>query len=85
MQVVKTGAVDRATMIADGCTHYWTFLNSYYFVGTVVTTIGYGNVAPATNSGKVKLSIEDKYKNLIHGGDIAGPLSPNKTYAISRF
>ena len=53
MEVVKTGAVDRATMIADGCTNYWSFLNSYYFAGTVVTTLGYGNVYPATNPGKV--------------------------------
>ena len=51
--MVKTGAVDRATMIADGCTNYWSFLNSYYFAGTVVTTLGYGNVYPATNPGKV--------------------------------
>ena len=28
LEVVKTGAVDRATMIADGCTNYWSFLNS---------------------------------------------------------
>ena len=40
-------------MIADGCTNYWTFLSSFYFVGTVVTTLGYGNVFPSTNSGKV--------------------------------
>ena len=53
MEVVKTAAVDRATMIADGCTNNWSFLNSYYFAGTVVTTIGYGNVYPSTNSGKV--------------------------------
>ena len=53
LEVVKTGAVDRATMIADGCTNYWSFLNSYYFAGTVVTTLGYGNVYPATNPGKV--------------------------------
>ena len=56
MEVVKTGAVDRATMIADGCTNYWSFLNSYYFAGTVVTTLGYGNVYPATNPGKVLTS-----------------------------
>ena len=55
LEVVKTGAVDRATMIADGCTNYWSFLNSYYFAGTVVTTLGYGNVYPATNPGKVRI------------------------------
>ena len=62
LEVVKTGAVDRATMIADGCTNYWSFLNSYYFAGTVVTTLGYGNVYPATNPGKVSLSRKKKHK-----------------------
>ena len=60
LEVVKTGAVDRATMIADGCTNYWSFLNSYYFAGTVVTTLGYGNVYPATNPGKVRIQEEKK-------------------------
>ncbi|XP_048360937.1 potassium channel subfamily K member 16-like [Sphaerodactylus townsendi] len=31
----------------------WDFSNSFFFAGTVVTTIGYGNLAPSTVSGKV--------------------------------
>ena len=40
LKTVKSGAVDHADMISDGCTNKWSFLSSYYFVGTVVTTLG---------------------------------------------
>ncbi|XP_060101005.1 potassium channel subfamily K member 16 [Heteronotia binoei] len=31
----------------------WDFSNSFFFAGTVVTTIGYGNLAPSTVPGQV--------------------------------
>ncbi|KAL8185622.1 UNVERIFIED_CONTAM: Potassium channel subfamily K member 16 [Gekko kuhli] len=31
----------------------WDFSNSFFFAGTVVTTIGYGNLAPSTMPGQV--------------------------------
>ncbi|XP_062981469.1 potassium channel subfamily K member 16 [Elgaria multicarinata webbii] len=31
----------------------WDFSNSFFFAGTVVTTIGYGNLAPSTVDGQV--------------------------------
>uniref|UniRef100_A0A667XS07 Potassium two pore domain channel subfamily K member 16 n=1 Tax=Myripristis murdjan TaxID=586833 RepID=A0A667XS07_9TELE len=31
----------------------WDFSSSFFFVGTVVTTIGYGNLSPSTVSGQV--------------------------------
>ncbi|KAM6463909.1 potassium channel subfamily K member 16 [Python bivittatus] len=31
----------------------WDFSNSFFFAGTVVTTIGYGNLAPSTVAGQV--------------------------------
>ncbi|XP_001507173.2 potassium channel subfamily K member 16 [Ornithorhynchus anatinus] len=31
----------------------WDFSNSFFFAGTVVTTIGYGNLAPSTGAGQV--------------------------------
>ena len=43
-------------LLEHGCPNNWTFKNAFYFVGTVITTIGYGNVAPKTKYGKVRLS-----------------------------
>ncbi|EDL86211.1 rCG41914, isoform CRA_a [Rattus norvegicus] len=31
----------------------WDFGSSFFFAGTVVTTIGYGNLAPSTEAGQV--------------------------------
>ncbi|KAJ6666820.1 hypothetical protein lerEdw1_018822 [Lerista edwardsae] len=31
----------------------WDFSNSFFFAGTVITTIGYGNLAPSTVAGQV--------------------------------
>ncbi|XP_072498100.1 potassium channel subfamily K member 16 [Notamacropus eugenii] len=31
----------------------WDFSNSFFFAGTVVTTIGYGNLSPSTEAGQI--------------------------------
>ena len=45
---------DTGALLEHGCPENWTFKNAFYFVGTVITTIGYGNVAPKTKYGKVR-------------------------------
>ncbi|XP_014894276.1 potassium channel subfamily K member 10b isoform X1 [Poecilia latipinna] len=32
---------------------YWDMGSAFFFVGTVITTIGYGNIAPSTEGGKI--------------------------------
>uniref|UniRef100_A0A672HCH2 Potassium channel, subfamily K, member 10b n=1 Tax=Salarias fasciatus TaxID=181472 RepID=A0A672HCH2_SALFA len=32
---------------------YWDLGSSFFFAGTVITTIGYGNIAPSTEGGKI--------------------------------
>ena len=35
------------------CHHKWNYHNSFFFAGTLATTIGYGNNAPCTKLGKI--------------------------------
>ncbi|KAG7247611.1 hypothetical protein CRUP_019985, partial [Coryphaenoides rupestris] len=32
---------------------YWDLGSAFFFAGTVITTIGYGNIAPSTEGGKI--------------------------------
>jgi len=36
-----------------GCPNLWSYRNAFFFTGTIGTTIGYGNVYPTTNGGKI--------------------------------
>jgi len=31
----------------------WNYHNAFFFAGTLATTIGYGNVVPKTNEGRI--------------------------------
>ena len=53
-------------LLEHGCPNNWTFKNAFYFVGTVITTIGYGNVAPKTKQGKVGLVNYSRFANCIY-------------------
>jgi voltage-gated potassium channel len=34
-------------------TEHWTWINSYYFSVVSLTTVGYGDLSPHTNAGKI--------------------------------
>ncbi|XP_029981953.1 potassium channel subfamily K member 10b isoform X2 [Sphaeramia orbicularis] len=38
---------------ASHSSSYWDFIGGFFFAGTVITTIGYGNIAPSTQGGKI--------------------------------
>ncbi|KAF7201614.1 potassium channel subfamily K member 10b isoform X1 [Nothobranchius furzeri] len=39
--------------VGDTNSSYWDMSSSFFFAGTVITTIGYGNIAPSTEGGKI--------------------------------
>ena len=41
----------------------WTFDNTFLFVGSVATTIGFGNVTPKTTSGQARELFIDLINN----------------------
>ena len=48
------------------CPNLWSYRNAFFFTGTIGTTIGYGNVYPTTDGGKVKIhhKIDTKIREL---------------------
>ncbi|XP_034997062.1 potassium channel subfamily K member 16-like [Zootoca vivipara] len=49
---VRKGIIPRGTHPPE--THsYWDFSDSFFFVGTMLATIGYGNVCPQTKEGQM--------------------------------
>jgi potassium channel subfamily K protein 2 len=38
--------------VQTDCTDNWSFHTSFFFAGTVATTIGYGSITPKTDEGK---------------------------------
>ena len=40
----------------------WNFKGAFFFVVTVFTTIGYGNIAPRTNEGRLVVLISRLYR-----------------------
>ncbi|XP_033028576.1 potassium channel subfamily K member 16-like [Lacerta agilis] len=38
---------------AENVESSWDFVNSFYFVGTVLSTIGYGHISPRTKEGQI--------------------------------
>ncbi|XP_034030938.1 potassium channel subfamily K member 5-like [Thalassophryne amazonica] len=53
LQVVSEAAGQGVTITGDKYRNTWDWLNSMVFAATIVTTIGYGNVAPKTVGGRV--------------------------------
>ena len=46
-------SINNYLTLSRDCTDNWDFHNSFFFAGTVATTIGYGSITPTTKKGKM--------------------------------
>ncbi|KAF7225982.1 potassium channel subfamily K member 5-like [Nothobranchius furzeri] len=53
LKIASEAAGQGVAITGDNHRNSWDWRNSVIFAATIVTTIGYGNVAPKTNSGRV--------------------------------
>ncbi|KAK2844433.1 hypothetical protein Q5P01_011092 [Channa striata] len=53
VKIVSEAAGQGVTITGDNHRNTWDWANSVIFAATIVTTIGYGNVAPKTENGRV--------------------------------
>ncbi|KAK5862452.1 hypothetical protein PBY51_017848 [Eleginops maclovinus] len=53
LEIVSDAAGQGVTITGDKQRNTWDWANSVIFAATIVTTIGYGNVAPKTQGGRV--------------------------------
>ncbi|KAG7474604.1 potassium channel subfamily K member 5-like [Solea senegalensis] len=53
LEIVSEAAGEGVTITGDKYHNSWDWANSVIFAATIVTTIGYGNVAPKTKGGRV--------------------------------
>ncbi|MBN3282278.1 KCNK5 protein, partial [Polyodon spathula] len=53
LQVVSSAAGQGITITGNKTFNNWNWPNAVIFAATVITTIGYGNIAPKTSSGRV--------------------------------
>ncbi|XP_043917300.1 potassium channel subfamily K member 2 [Protopterus annectens] len=52
-QVVSAGVNPRIGANRTNQTSHWDLSSSFFFAGTVITTIGFGNISPRTEGGKI--------------------------------
>ncbi|MGH0153674.1 UNVERIFIED_CONTAM: hypothetical protein FKN15_049682, partial [Acipenser sinensis] len=53
LQVVSSAAGQGITITGNKTFNNWNWPNAVIFAATVITTIGYGNIAPKTSPGRV--------------------------------
>ncbi|XP_057716163.1 potassium channel subfamily K member 5a [Corythoichthys intestinalis] len=53
LQIVSNAAGQGVTITGDKTFNNWNWPNAVIFAATVITTIGYGNIAPKTSEGRV--------------------------------
>ena len=56
---LREALLNSMVIIAVGCVGFWliegfSLVDSWYFTTVLLTTVGYGDIAPATNGGKLK-------------------------------
>ncbi len=50
--VVARAVRGGVNVTTHGSTYKWTYVQSVFFASTIVTTVGYGNIAPDTIGGR---------------------------------
>jgi len=53
MIIAANLAVEEYVLLHDNCVDFWSFDDSLFFAGTLASTIGYGNIAPRSFTGRV--------------------------------
>merc|ERR1712062_600742 len=52
-QTVAVAATEGIDMETKDIIYKWTYIQAVFFTSTILTTIGYGNIAPVTTAGRV--------------------------------
>ena len=53
MQQSARFGIEHYSQLKELCNKKWDYHNAFFFTGTLATTIGYGNLVPKTDNGRI--------------------------------